>query len=401
MALRAPGFAINILKALGLRRAPLAGRYNRAPSHPTARINANPSQIRSLRSSELLSLPSHAIESLDGPAMAVPFFEYSAKSEIDLPCSTDEGVPPQLLDEVISNQYVGLQPFAGMDLLSTLAFGGLGVVYRGMYAQKRVAVKISGEAFEEPHSREARTNERLSQYGFPGIPEQFLSGNGPEIIIAGTKKTTFFTCSQMIDGKTLLRVISEHRKPLNLPQALEIAFLIHFVLSGPANLDILHRDIKPENIMIDKDGNIHVIDWSNSEKINDGNIFGTPGFVAPESYDLATDLDERVDIYAIGVILHTILARKYPEIKGDFYDRNSVPKEPLSEIAGVPSLVMDFIHKEANYDKGLRPETHLSAMEEILCIANELAKTQQEFTYFQQRVEKLTGIRLHSPSPPN
>ncbi len=77
----------------------------------------------------------------------------------------------------------------------------------------------------------------------------------------------------------------------------------------------IHRDIKPENVMIGKDGRVVLIDFNaarrKSQKSRDTVIMGTVGFAPPEQLGLSQS-DERVDIYAVGVLLNILLTGQYP-----------------------------------------------------------------------------------------
>ncbi len=83
--------------------------------------------------------------------------------------------------------------------------------------------------------------------------------------------------------------------------------------------NIIHRDIKPENVMIDKDGNVKLIDFDASRiyknyQSNDTSFIGTAGFAAPEQYGI-TQTDARADIFALGVLMNVMLTGEHPSKK--------------------------------------------------------------------------------------
>ncbi|MBE5964701.1 MAG: serine/threonine protein kinase [Lachnospira sp.] len=83
--------------------------------------------------------------------------------------------------------------------------------------------------------------------------------------------------------------------------------------------NIVHRDIKPENIMINKDGDVKLIDFNISRIFNemydrDTTILGTNGFAAPEQYGIA-ETDPRTDIYAVGILINVMLTGEHPAKK--------------------------------------------------------------------------------------
>lgn len=83
--------------------------------------------------------------------------------------------------------------------------------------------------------------------------------------------------------------------------------------------NIIHRDIKPENVMIDKNGDVKLIDFDASRiyknyQSNDTSFIGTAGFAAPEQYGI-TQTDARADIFALGILMNVMLTGEHPSKK--------------------------------------------------------------------------------------
>lgn len=81
---------------------------------------------------------------------------------------------------------------------------------------------------------------------------------------------------------------------------------------------VLHRDLKPGNIMVRADGSLALIDFGLAKQVNvkadmtgTGEIFGTPYYMSPEQGH-GQDLDQRSDLYSLGVIFYEMLTRKKP-----------------------------------------------------------------------------------------
>ena len=82
---------------------------------------------------------------------------------------------------------------------------------------------------------------------------------------------------------------------------------------------IVHRDIKPENIIIDKLGNVKLIDFNISRINKAGNdkdtlMLGTTGYASPEQYGIS-ETDARSDIYSIGILINVMLTGEHPSKK--------------------------------------------------------------------------------------
>lgn len=101
-------------------------------------------------------------------------------------------------------------------------------------------------------------------------------------------------------------------------QAVQYLRQIASALSAVHGKGVLHRDLKPGNIMLRKDGSIALIDFGLAKKakldaeITDkGEIFGTPYYMSPEQGH-GNDVDERSDIYSLGVIFFEMLTGEKP-----------------------------------------------------------------------------------------
>lgn len=102
------------------------------------------------------------------------------------------------------------------------------------------------------------------------------------------------------------------------PSAVQYLRQIASALSAVHGMGVLHRDLKPANIMLRKDGSIALIDFGLAKKVklereitDKGEIFGTPYYMSPEQGH-GTGVDERSDIYSLGVIFYEMLTGEKP-----------------------------------------------------------------------------------------
>jgi hypothetical protein len=81
---------------------------------------------------------------------------------------------------------------------------------------------------------------------------------------------------------------------------------------------VIHRDIKPENILLDRQGQVHVIDFGLARFFEDttvthtGSLIGTPRYMSPEQVTGRLKVDHRTDIYSLGLVLYELLALRSP-----------------------------------------------------------------------------------------
>ena len=105
-------------------------------------------------------------------------------------------------------------------------------------------------------------------------------------------------------------------------QALEYLAQIANGLDAIHALGVLHRDLKPANVMLRDDGSLALIDFgvaklhdASSDLTELGEIFGTPYYMSPEQGEGAP-VDERADIYSLGVVFHEMLTGRKPYVAG-------------------------------------------------------------------------------------
>ena len=135
---------------------------------------------------------------------------------------------------------------------------------------------------------------------------------------------------ELLEGSTLERIVHQDG-PLPVERALYLADQMASALQEAHGLDIIHRDMKPENVfVVDTPGGelAKVMDFGVSKLGGGGDIsqltgtgvlIGTPVYMAPEQIEGARDIDQRIDVYALGVVIYEMLAGRSPFAgAGDF-----------------------------------------------------------------------------------
>src|SRR5690606_9894436 len=98
---------------------------------------------------------------------------------------------------------------------------------------------------------------------------------------------------------------------------------------------VLHRDLKPGNVMMRRDGSLALIDFGLAKQVAvapditaAGEIFGTPYYMSPEQGH-GRELDERSDLYSLGVIFYEMLTGKKPFLGAVIYRHANAPRPRL------------------------------------------------------------------------
>jgi serine/threonine protein kinase len=203
--------------------------------------------------------------------------------------------------------------------------GGMGVVYRGRHEKLPRVVAIKSINPRGTHDlrrlrhrfeREAYVQAQLDHPGIVKIYDYIVS------------EQTYYIVMEYVEGRSLAQAISE--QPGGLPQerALDlfeqildaVSYAHTFVYrdeGGQAHRGIVHRDLKPPNIMVTPGDRIKVTDFGivklvGAEKTDTSKIaYGSPRYVSPEQA-AGEQLDQRSDIYSLGVILYEMLTGEPP-----------------------------------------------------------------------------------------
>src|SRR5881275_3208340 len=113
-------------------------------------------------------------------------------------------------------------------------------------------------------------------------------------------------------------------KPVELQRALQFAIDICTGMTVAHQVGIVHRDLKPANVLINQDGLLKIVDFGvaaaqregDTQLTKTGYVIGSPKYMAPEQI-LGKKVDERADIYALGVMLYEMVTGVPPYTRGD------------------------------------------------------------------------------------
>ena len=225
---------------------------------------------------------------------------------------TFRGASPNRRDSGESGQ-VG-RIFAGRyELLSELGKGGMGVVFRARDREldEEVALKVlkgvgEGEGSSAQVDRLRQEIKLARVITHPNVVRAFDFGES-----GGSR----FLTMEYVPGTTLREVI-DARGGLQLTPALQIAKQVCRGLAAVHKAGIIHGDLKPQNVMVMGNGVAKLMDFGvarmRSNQDHGGvSVVGTPLYMSPEQAKGA-DLDERSDIYSVGVMMYEMFTGQCP-----------------------------------------------------------------------------------------
>jgi len=202
--------------------------------------------------------------------------------------------------------------FPGYQIIRLIACGGMGAVYEAVQLSldRSVAIKIlpqefaADESFCTAFETEAKAMARLNH---PNLVSVYDFGQAGGMLYIIMEYVPGFSVFNAADGQPILQQ--------------EVAPLITAICRGLAHAHengIIHRDIKPANILLDHNNEPKIGDFGLArpleKQVQEGEeIFGTPGYTAPEVVDHPQSIDHRADIFSIGVLLHELLTGILPD----------------------------------------------------------------------------------------
>jgi WD40 repeat protein len=203
--------------------------------------------------------------------------------------------------------------FGDYELLSEIARGGMGVVYRARQQSlnRLVALKmiLAGQLAS------AVDVERFQQEA-----EHAANLDHPHIVPIyeiGIHEGRNYFSMRLVEGSNLRAELPALRG--DLPKAINLFVDVCRAVHHAHQRGVLHRDLKPGNILIDRDGAPHVTDFGLARKVEgdggltqSGAIVGTPSYMAPEQARGEKQLSTAVDVYSLGAVLYELLTGKPP-----------------------------------------------------------------------------------------
>ncbi|MEJ7732926.1 MAG: serine/threonine-protein kinase [Polyangiaceae bacterium] len=263
-------------------------------------------------------------------------------------------------------------------ILEGLAAGGMGEVYRAShpFTGRDVALKCisltrqtKGD-FKERMRAEAML---LAELKHPNICQLHDAGM--------TDEGMCWMAMELLQGRTLRHLLHKEGA-MPIQSAVQVATEIADGLGAAHELRVFHRDLKPENIFITTQWEVKVLDFGAAKFVDRGVVkttekgrtIGTFYYMSPEQVML-DPVDQRADIYALGLMFHEMVTGKYPFlVDGQLPDRLEIGDiqmygkvKPLTELVpGFPESMWKVVARALEKKRERRQATMAEFARELL-----------------------------------
>ncbi len=266
--------------------------------------------------------------------------------------------------------------------------GAMGSVYRAERVKlgRIVAVKVMNDELKDPAGRQRFEREAMAM-------AKLEHPHCASVVDVGVHRDQPYVVMEFVTGKTLKQILDAGALPIQ--RAVDITRQILSGLSHAHEHGITHRDIKPANIVLSQKSGlgdqVKILDFGlarfNKEASNltSGFVLGTPNYMAPEQIK-GGDFDQRIDLYACGVVLFELLTGKKP-----FIAPNNDPVQIcMMHLNAKPPRLADVL-----------PGTDFGALENV--VAKALAKNRDERYQTAEDLSRAIGdaARPTASAPPS
>jgi serine/threonine protein kinase/Tfp pilus assembly protein PilF len=266
------------------------------------------------------------------------------------------------------------------DVIEEVGRGGMGKVYRAIdkNVEEEVALKILNPEVAADEKMIDRFRNELK------LARKITHRNVCQMYDLNDEKGTQFIIMEYVPGEDLRSLIKRIGR-FTIGKSILIAKQVCEGLSEAHRLGVVHRDLKPQNIMIDKEGNVRIMDFGIARVMKtrgvteEDLILGTPEYMSPEQVE-GKDIDSRSDIYSLGVILYEMVTGK-PPFQGDtpfsiaLKHKSEKPPDPRQINNQVSDQLSRVILKCLEKDKGKRYQSADDLSSELSKIERDIPTT--------------------------
>ncbi len=256
----------------------------------------------------------------------------------------------KMLGRLLDNKY---------KVIRLIGRGGMGTVYEAEHIilNRRVAIKVllpmysSNTAAVKRFIREGQAASAIEHPNIVDVLDFCRESDG-----------TVYIVMELLKGVSL-KVLLDQRGALPVAQVVSISFQVLSALQAAHVKGIIHRDLKPENIFLSATPGgeqVKIVDFGIAkfkeiaggpiELTRTGSVPGTPNYLSPELASGGKNADERIDIWAMGVVLYEMLTGRVPFVGDNYNEVISMilmsPVVPVRELStDVPEGLAQIVEK--------------------------------------------------------
>jgi tetratricopeptide (TPR) repeat protein len=236
------------------------------------------------------------------------------------------------------------EPPGRYEILGELGRGGMGIVYKAQdtVLDRPVAFKVLPDALRDsPQAlknflREAKSAAKL---------------NHPNIVTvydAGEQDGRYYIAMEYVDGTTLKEIV-RRRGAISAANVIYIMVQMCDALELAHRHKVVHRDIKTANTMWTRDRTAKIMDFGLAKVVEEVRnhttlVSGTPYYMSPEQ-TLGRNVDQRTDIYSLGVTLYEMATGELPFKEGNvpYHHVHTPAPDPRQACAGLPNVLVEIV----------------------------------------------------------
>jgi eukaryotic-like serine/threonine-protein kinase len=224
-------------------------------------------------------------------------------------------------------------------VIAGIGWGGQAVVYKAADTQDNdrvLAVKVL------PWEKIKYDDKVLTRFASESAVGQKLTHpNIAKVYKAARVEGQFcYIAMEYVDGTALSDRIADDKNPLTFPEIVRILHDTAAALQYAHAEHVIHRDLKPANILLTTAGDVKLVDFGLARDMELGHTItqvgetiGTPYYMSPEQFTRTARLDERTDMYSLGIIAFEMVTGTQPFRDGAYHEiANAHLTDPLPDM---------------------------------------------------------------------